>query len=71
MGIAVGIEEDGLGGEELAASVDLDCAAFEDHSAFETGQAEGGGDAFGYCVVEIPGAEFPAPCIEFPIGDGE
>ena len=22
-------------------------------------------------VVEIPGAEFSAPCVEFPIGDGE
>ena len=70
VGVAVWVKQDGFGSEELAASVDLDRAAFEDHAAFENRKAEGGGDALRDGVVEIPGAEFSAPCVEFPVGNG-
>lgn len=71
MGIAVGVEEDRLGGEQLAASVDFDGSAFEDHAAFEDRKMEGGCDVRGDGVVEVPWFKFSTPCVEFPIGDGD
>jgi hypothetical protein len=70
-GVAVGVEEDGFGGEELTVAVDFDGAAFEDHAAKETAEAEGLGDGGGDGVVEVPGWEFSAPGVEFPVGDGD
>ena len=55
----------------LAAAVDLDGAAFKDHSTFKAGQREGCGDPFRNGVIQIPRPEFSTPCVEFPVGDGE
>lgn len=71
VGVAVGVEQDGFGGEQLAASVDLDGSAFEDHAALVAGEVEGVCDFSGDGVVEIPWAEFSAPCVELPVSDGD
>ena len=71
IGIAVGIEEDGLGREHLAEAVLLDRAAFEDHAGLEARQTEGVGDVDGDLVVELVRTEFVAPSVETPVGDGE
>lgn len=71
VGIAVGIEEYGFGGEELAEAVDFDGSSFEDHAAFEALEAEGGRDEARDVIIEVEGWEFAAPGVEIPVGDGD
>lgn len=43
--IAIFVEEDGFGGEELALAIGFDGSTFEDHSALEDLKLQGLGDA--------------------------
>ena len=69
--VAVGIEQDRFGREQLATAIHFDGAAFKDHAALEASHAERGGDARGDGIVEIPWWELAAPGVEFPIGHGD
>ena len=66
--VAVGIEQDRFGREQLATAIHFDGAALKDHVTIEASHAERCGDARGDGVVEIPRWELAAPGVEFPIG---
>ena len=70
VGIAVGIEEAGGGGEEVAAAVDVDAAAFHDDAGREEGRV-------GHEVVDMDGdlgvqlvGVLAAPGVVVPVDDG-
>ena len=66
-GIAVGVEKDGLGREDLSEAVLLDRSALENHARLEARQAEGLRDADGNLVVLLVGSELVPPSVEPPV----
>jgi len=69
-GVAVGIEETGLGRDERAPAVHVDRAALQDDPGRVHRQAQLGGDARGDHVVEVVGRVFAAPGVVAPVHDG-
>lgn len=68
--VAVGIEQDGLGGEEQAFAVGFDGTALKNHVGGEALHFQGSRRLFRDQVVEFIG-ELAAPGVELPVGDGE
>ncbi len=64
VGVAVVVEEAGLGGEERAFAVDTDGAAFEDHVVSPEWDVEVAGDFIGDGVVFVPGVVLSTPGVE-------
>src|SRR5258708_2935853 len=70
MGIAIGIEQTGFGGEHGPATVDFDGAALEDHAGRKKRQLSKARNVLGNGIVQIEGRIFVAPGVVAPINDG-
>ena len=70
-GVAVGVEQALLAGEQCTLAVDVDGAAFEDHIAHEAAEFKGFFDAGGDFVIEVVGRVFVAPGIVGPVSEGD
>lgn len=68
LGIAVGVEQALLAGEQEAFAIHVDRSAFEHHVVHETAQTGDTLDARRDLVVEIVGRIFVAPSVVGPIG---
>ena len=70
VGVSVGIEQAGGGGEEVATAVDIDAAAFHHDTGRE--EREVGHkvmDVHGHLSIKLIGI-FTAPCVVVPVDDG-
>lgn len=68
-GVAIGVEEAAVGGEDSSFAIPFDGSAFEDKAGANGAQAESGGDSACGELVEVPWRVLAAPRIVVPIED--
>ena len=69
LGVAIGVEQARLGGQQGTAAVDVDRAALHHDAGLEHGEPELGADAGGDHVVQVVRRILPAPGVVAPVHD--